>query len=202
MKTSSRGSTLATLFPSLAMARLVVFFLVHPGESFHLRELQRRTGLSSASIQKELASLTRIGALQRERSGRRTVLRADEQHPAWYAWMLLIRAAADPVDVLREALVDAAVDAAFVFGSVARGDATAESDLDVLLVGEPEQQRRAVRLLGEAELITPRYLDVVAVERDTLSARARTTNGFARRVMDEPKRWLRGGPEVFDARSA
>jgi hypothetical protein len=103
------------------MARLVVFFLVHPGARLHLRELMRHTGLPSASIQAELRRLTGLGALRREDERGHTFYAANEAHVAWRAWILLLRACARPADVLREALVDASgIDGAFVFGSVAR----------------------------------------------------------------------------------
>jgi predicted nucleotidyltransferase len=192
----AKTSSLTALFPSLAMARLVVFFLVHPGERFHVRELQRRTGLSSASLQKELRRLSGIGALRSERERGRTVYLADEDSPAWYAWMVLLRASAEPVDVLREALVDApGLEVAFLFGSFARGDAGPESDLDLFLVGPPEERRRAMELLTGADAFLPRRLDVIGRDRGELEANADVEGGFLRRVLDQPKQWVIGGLE-------
>jgi len=179
----------------------VVFFLVHPGARFHLRELQRRTRLSSASLQKELGRLCGMGALRREREAGRTVYAADEDSGCWHAWMLLMRAGADPVDVVREALVDApGLDLAFVFGSVARDEPLPDSDLDLFLVGPPEERRRAMGLLVDVDLVLPRRLDVIGRDREELAAEAES--GFLRRVMDQPKRWLVGGPEPGRRRSA
>jgi predicted nucleotidyltransferase len=183
------------------MARLVVFFLVHPGGRFHLRELQRRPRLSSASLQKELGRMCAVGALQREREGDRTVYAADEDNGCWHAWMLLMRAGADPVDVLREALVDApGLDLAFVFGSVGRGEAQPESDLDLFLAGPREALRQAMGLLVDADFFLPRRLDVVGRDRDQLAAEAE--RGFVQRVMAQPKRWVIGGPDLPAQRSA
>lgn len=188
-------SSLAALFPSRAMARLVVFFAVHSGGRFHLRELLRRTGLSSASLQTELRRLVRTGAVRRAAEGARTLFAADEAHPAWRAWMLLLRSSADPVDVLREVLVDAGgLDAAFLFGSEARGESTEESDLDVLLVGSDDARRDAALLLSDAQLLVRREMDVVGYDRADLSDGVRSGNAFLTRVMAGPKLWLRGGP--------
>ena len=201
LRASARHSSLSALFPSLAMARLVVFFLVHPGGRFHLRELQRRTRLSSASLQKELGRMCGVGALRREREGGRTVYAADEENGCWHAWMVLMRAAADPVDVVREALVDVPrLDLAFVFGSVGRGEPVPESDLDLFLVGPAEERRRAMELLVDADVFLPRRLDVIGRDREQLSAEAES--GFVQRVMAQPKRWVVGGPGSEPERSA
>ena len=193
VRASAQHSSLSALFPSLAMARLVVFFLVHPGGRFHVRELQRRTRLSSASLQKELGRMCGVGALRREREGARSVYAADEENGCWHAWMLLMRAGADPVDVVREALVDVpGLDLAFVFGSVGRGEEVADSDLDLFLVGPAEERRRAMGLLVDADLFLPHRLDVIGRDRAQLSAEAES--GFVQRVMAQPKRWVVGGP--------
>ena len=192
------ASTLALLFPSMAMARLVVFFAVNPGGRFHLRELKRRTGLSSASLQNELRRLTGIGALRREAVGARTYFRADEAHPAWRGWMLLIRSSARPSDVLREVLADApGIASAFVFGSWARGDTRAESDVDLFLLGSDEARAEAGRRLVEAELLLGRELDVIGYDEQELASRLRSGNDFVRGVLAEPKEWVRGGPDTL-----
>ncbi|MDP2956213.1 MAG: nucleotidyltransferase domain-containing protein [Longimicrobiales bacterium] len=199
------GSSLASLFPSMAMARLVVFFAVHPGQRFHLRELKRRTRLSSASLQRELRRLVDSGALEREEGDdHRVHFTQKEAHDAWRAWTLLLRSIATPADVLREALVDArGVEGAFVYGSTVRGDARPGSDVDVfLIVREREPSRAWRRQLSEVEFLLGRPLDVVEYSVGTAQPGARSGNPFLRRILAEPKTWICGGPESLGATEA
>ncbi len=199
MTTARQPSSLTSIFPSPAMARLVVFFAVHPGQRYHLRELMRLTGLPSASLQTELRRLAGMGALKREDGRGRAVFAADETHPAWRAWMLLLRSCARPADVLREALVDAkGIDGAFIFGSTVRGDPRPDSDLDVFLVGDEDGRQHASRLLSEASYLVVPELDVISYDRDELQARFRSGNAFVRRVVREPKEWLKGDAAVLE----
>jgi predicted nucleotidyltransferase len=194
-------SSLATIFPSMAMARLVVFFAIHPGQQFHLRDLQRRTRLSSASLQRELQRLVDTGALVREEGeDDRVYFRANQEHDAWRAWVLLLRSVADPADVLREALVDApGIEGAFVYGSTVRGDTRPGSDIDVfLLVRDGEATRTRRRQISEAEFLIGRPLDIVEYSPETARQRAGSGNPFLRRVLAEPKTWVYGSPEVLD----
>jgi predicted nucleotidyltransferase len=191
-------SSLTSIFPSPAMARLVVFFVVHPGGRIHLRELMRRASLPSASIQAELRRLSDMGALRRMDERGRVTYAADEAHPAWRAWMLLVRACAKPADILREALVDApGLDGAFIFGSTARGDAREDSDVDLMLVGDPDAQEHAGRLVAEAAILIDREVDVVGYDRAELSRRRESGNPFVRHVLAGPKEWVRGDPHVL-----
>ncbi|HEX6042209.1 nucleotidyltransferase domain-containing protein [Longimicrobium sp.] len=181
------------------MGRLVVFFAVHPGQRFHLRELMRRTGLPSASMQAELRRLTGLGALGREEEGGRAIFRADEAHPAWHAWTLLLRSCVHPPHVVREALVDAnGIDCAFVFGSMARGDARHASDVDVLLIGDDDAQLRAGRVLSEVSFLIDREIDVLGYTRDEIAERIRSGNTFIQDVLDGPKVWMKGDPASLD----
>jgi predicted nucleotidyltransferase/DNA-binding MarR family transcriptional regulator len=207
MRTAASESTLASLFPSMAMARLVVFFAVHPGQSFHLRDLKRRTRLSSASLQRELQRLVNLEAVERttgDAGDRRIYFTANEGHDAWRAWTLLLRSVADPADVLREALVDApGLEGAFVYGSTVRGDTRPESDIDLFLIvgeGQPPKARR--RQLSETEFLIGKPLDVVEYSARAAQERVSTGNPFLRRVLSEPKTWVYGGPEAFHVSEA
>jgi predicted nucleotidyltransferase len=182
----------------MAMARLVIFFAVHPGARYHVRELSRVTGLSSASLQHELKRLAHLGALVRQDEKGRAYYRSDESHPVWRAWFLLLRASARPVDILREALVDACdLEGAFIFGSTARGDARPDSDVDIFLIGSREAQAQAGLRLVETEFLMGREINLIGYDREQFAARIRSTNDFVRRVLAEPRVWLRGGDEVL-----
>lgn len=192
-------SELRSLFPSPAMARLVLFFALHPGEKVHLRELERRTGLATSSLQSELRRMTRLGVLTRTVERGRVCYAAAEGHDAWRGWRLLIRACADPSDVLREAFAGSTgIDAAFVFGSRARGDARPDSDVDLFIVGEPASARALRRgPLLEAESLIGRDLDVIEYTPEQFADRSRSGNAFVARVLREPKQWLAGSPSAL-----
>jgi predicted nucleotidyltransferase len=182
------------------MARLVLFFALHPGEKVHLRELERRTGLATSSLQQELRRMTRLGVLTRTAAGGRVCYAADEDHDAWRGWRLLIRACADPADVLREAFSGSTgIDAAFVYGSRARGDARPDSDVDLFIVGEPASALALRRgPLLEAESLIGHELDVTEYTPEQFADRSRSGNDFVARVLREPKRWLAGSPASLE----
>lgn len=193
-------SSLRLIFPSMSMARLVIYFFVHPGERLHIRELMRRTGLPSASVQAELRRLTAIGALARTDEPGRSLYTANDAHPSWRAWAMLIQSCAAPSDVIREALAGLPeVDGAFIFGSSARGTAAPESDIDVFLVAKQPARTAAGRVLAEVPVLIGRELDVIGYDLEELSARLTSGNAFVEDVLAAPKIWVRGGPESIPA---
>lgn len=85
------------------------------------------------SVQQALASLADLGVVESRAVGRAMVHTINEDHYAIQPLRVLL----DPIAALREAVravVGSSVDAVVLFGSVARGEATAESDVDLAVV--------------------------------------------------------------------
>ena len=193
VRSSKRSDALSATLASGAMARVLIDFAVHPEDSSHGREIQRRTGLSPRSLQTELARLEALGVITRHPDGRRVRYELVEKNPRWRALRALIRELADPVDVVRNALSDVpGIGAAFIFGSFARGDTREDSDVDVFIVDDGVPERRLARRTIDAEILLGREVSVVQMTRDELAGRIEEDSFFIRNVFSGPKLWLMG----------
>jgi predicted nucleotidyltransferase len=183
-------------------AALVRFFTVRPDAAPHLRALMRDFGLGTRSLQHELARMERLGLVSLDRgAGRRELVRANAQNPAWAPLRALVRAYSTPADLLRITLTNVPrVAAAFIFGSVARGEAEPDSDCDVFVLTSPglsDADRRAV-----VEALAVQTMDTsVALGREVAfvvlrpeDARHQRERGmpFVTRVLEAPKQWVLG----------
>jgi predicted nucleotidyltransferase len=135
---------LLPLFRSEGQARLLAeAFLFAPRDGLRLTELAARAGLSLGTAHREINRLEEAGILRSRRTGRERRVGPNEDSPFYADLRALLMRAFGPMVVLGEAFarIDG-IEEAFVFGSWARryrgerGDAP--SDLDVLVVGEPE----------------------------------------------------------------
>ena len=193
MRALKRADLLSSVLASGALARLVIHFAVRPDECPHARALQRHTGLTPRSLQIELARLERLGVVERRAEGHRVAYALNEGSPRWRALRQLIPQLADPVDVLRDALSDMpGIDAAFVFGSFARGDVREDSDVDVFVLGAEDAEDLLARRTLDAGVLLGREVNVVHLGRDELRRRMQTGSGFLGRVLTAAKRWLVG----------
>ena len=87
------------------------------------------------TVQEALKSLHAIGLIHTEVVGRAGVHTINDDHVA----VLHLRALVDPAQMLREVVatqVDPQVESVLVFGSVARGEATAHSDVDLAVIAQ------------------------------------------------------------------
>lgn len=188
-----RTDPLSSTLASGALARLVIDFAVHPEDASHGREIQRRTGLTPRSLQTELARLESLGVVRRRLDGRRIRYELVEGNPRWRALRALVREFADPVEVVRNALADVpGIEAAFIFGSFARGDTREDSDVDVFLIGDDIPDRVLYERTIEASILLGREVNVVQMTRDDLAQRIQLESSFIRDVLRRPKLWLTG----------
>ncbi len=181
----------ALLFPEYRR-RVLGLLLLRPDEALHGREIARRTGLPAGTITRELTKLAEVGLLKRTKRGNQQVYSADTSGPIYSELASILRKTSGLADVLVQALAPAAtrLRLAFVFGSVARGEETAGSDIDVMLIGDLGF-REAVELLYPTQATLGREVNpkVFAVPEFTEKAR---TEPFLRDVLAKPKIFLIG----------
>lgn len=196
---SRERSLVEDTFASPAMARLLVHFAVRPDDAVHVRELRRLTGLGMASLQTELRRLVRLGVLSRRASGNRVEYRLETGHRRWQPLRSLIGLTATPAELLKAAFAGVeGVEAAFVFGSEARGDAGPGSDVDLFILGREDVHHAVGRALTEIELLLGREVDVLEYTPERAIRRIRERSVFLDRLADEPKQWIAGEPAAFE----
>jgi predicted nucleotidyltransferase len=104
-------------------------------------------------------------------------------------------------DVLRAALLplEEKIDAAFVYGSIAKGESTAASDVDLMLVGDDVTFGDVVLALGETSKRIGREVNPTIYSRKELRKRIQERNGFVTRVLAGTKIWLIGDDRAISA---
>jgi DNA-binding transcriptional ArsR family regulator len=112
--------------------------LVQPEKAWYVSELARRMGVPSSSLQRELQALTEAGVLKTHRQGRMVYFQANVESPVFPDLRGLLLKTAGLTDVLADALrpLAAKIRRAFVYGSIASGDARSDSDIDLMIIGE------------------------------------------------------------------
>lgn len=160
-----------------------------------MRELERRTGLSDATVRQELKKLSRLGVVQARPDGNRTYYRANDAHPLYPDIRNLVLKTSGLMDVLREALGGSEdIDLAFVFGSVADDRAKAHSDIDLMVVGTISLRQLSKRLSGlEAKL--GREVNPHVLTPEEFARRANEGDHFITAVLKGPRLFVVGGED-------
>lgn len=160
-----------------------------------MRELERRTGLSDATVRQELKKLKRLGVVEARRDGNRTYYRANNGHPLYPDIRNLVLKTSGLTDVLREALGGAGdVELAFVFGSIAGNTAKAHSDIDLMIIGTIGLRQLSKRLSGlEAKI--GRDVNPHMLTPEEFIRRANEGDHFITAVLKGPRLFVVGGED-------
>lgn len=180
------------LFGKTRRAVLALLF-GQPGKAFYTREIVAAAGAGASQVQKELDQLTRAGLLIRERRANQVYFCVNPAAPVFTELSGLITKTFGIADVIRAALAPLAglIDVAFIYGSVARSEHHAGSDIDVFLVGQVLLSQLAVPLSGvETKLGLP--VSTTIFDRTEFLSRIKKRDHFVSKVVAGPKLFLIG----------
>jgi len=171
-----------------SQSRLFQWLFGQPSRSFYLSELRRLTGLGSASLQRELNRLADASLVSSQREGNLRRFRANPDSPVYPELISLARKTFGPVPLLQQALLPLASSLrdAWLFGSVAKQNDTAQSDIDVMLVGENLLLGQVLELLMPLEAPLGRKINPVCYTPAEFERRRAEPDSFINRVLAQP----------------
>lgn len=162
--------------------RILAILVDAPRERYHLREIARRTHTSAGTAARELARLSDTSLITSEREGRQRYFRVNTASPLYEPVRDLVRRTIGAPAVLRRQLVDVpGVERAVIFGSYGRGQLKSDSDIDVLIVGEPDRDRLTEALEAAAGELGREVNEVVMTQEELDDRRARS-DGLIRSI--------------------
>jgi predicted nucleotidyltransferase len=131
-----KSPILDALFPSVRQELLAVL-LLSADKWWYLSELASHLNTTASSLQRELNSLSASGIFERKQDGRRAYFKARKDSPVFVDLRALFLRTAGIGPALQSELrrFGERIRWAAIYGSVARGQERAESDIDLLIVG-------------------------------------------------------------------
>lgn len=157
---------LDSLFPNVRQGVLAAT-LGRPEKWWYLSELAEFLHTRPSSLQRELSSLEQSGILQQRKDGRRTYFKAETRSPIFRELRSIFEKTVGLVPTLRVALrpLETDIVCAFVYGSIARGEEHATSDVDLMVIGTvgladlTPSLRKAEKRLGREVNVTNYSVD-------------------------------------------
>jgi predicted nucleotidyltransferase len=201
--TPIESATLAdALFPKVRQRVLGVLFGA-PDRSFYANEVIALAQSGTGAVQRELAGLSEAGLLTVSKQGNQKHYQANAAAPVFAELRSLVLKTMGLADVLRSALVPLAaqMDAAFIYGSVARQQDTAQSDVDVMIVSSTLGYGEVFGALESATVSLGRKVNPTLYTPADWAKRMDNDNAFVSRVWQQPKIWLIGNEEQLHAPS-
>ena len=166
-----------------------------PDQSFYANEIVRRAGMGRGTVSRELNRLASSGLLAVSKEGNQLHYRANLANPVFDELAGIVRKTFGIVDVIQKALAPVAerIDFAFIYGSVAKREDAASSDIDLLVAADSLSHADLMAALLDAEQSLGRAVNPAIYTRGQIKAKLKQGNAFLTRVMQQPKLLVKGG---------
>lgn len=194
---SSPDASLADALFSTTQQRVLGLLFGQPDRSFYATELIGLAGVGSGGVQRELARLAQSGLVTVRSVGNQKHYQANPDAPVYGELCGIVRKTFGLADPLRVALAPLAgqIKCAFVFGSVAKRQDTASSDIDLMVISDSLSYADMFGALELASAQLGRTINPTIYSTQELAKRIQQGDAFITRVLAQPKLWLIGGED-------
>lgn len=162
-------------------------------KSFYLRQIARQVNASVGAVQRELETLSRVGLIVRTSVGNQVFYQVSQRNPVFSEMRALVGKTVGVFDALYSALdpLLEQITIAFVYGSMARQEETAESDIDVIIIGEVKLDEVLSRFSNLGTALSRSVNPAVYSEKE-FNGKLKVGNHFLNAVVSGKKVFLIG----------
>jgi predicted nucleotidyltransferase len=167
---------------SKARQKLLAYYFTNPTTHRHLRDLAQRLSVDPSNLSKELSRLEREGLFRSEVSGRQKYFRLNREYPLFNEVCSIIGKTIGAVPLLAESLKKiGGIEEAYLYGSFARNQQDAASDVDILVIGKPKSDTLA-EIVQKLERQLGREINYTVLTRKELESRRGRKDAFLENV--------------------
>ena len=174
--------------------RVLGLLYTQPDSDFHTNEIIRLTDSGTGAVQRELESLTGAGLVIVKQVGNQKRYQANRDTPFFTELRSIILKTFGLTDVLRETLKPIAkqIHIAFIYGSIAKQEDTAKSDIDLMIIGENLTYADVFQLLEKAESQLGRKINPTFYSPSEWLRKNKDRNDFVKKILKHTKIFLIG----------
>ncbi len=180
--------SLADALFTTTQQRLFSFLFGQPYKSFYLTELVRLAEVGRGGVQRELMRLESTGLVTVTTIGNQKHYQANPDSPLFVELTGIVKKTVGLKQPLLNALepLQKNIDLAFVYGSVAKGIDTANSDIDLMVVSDELTLEKIFSAITSLEAQLGRSVNPTLYSSKEFSQKRKTKNGFIYKVLNAP----------------
>ena len=185
------------LITSKAKRRLLKLFITNPDRDFYIREIAKVTGEALNAVRRELGHLEKAGLIKSRHEGNLKYYSLIKEFPFYPELKKIIYATVGLGDYLTAKFSGSRqIELAFIYGSVAKNEETARSDIGLFVVGEIDEAELH-EIVSQIEGDVGRSINYTLMTEREFGERLNKGEPFVKRIMAEKKLALKGNPDVY-----
>ena len=187
-------TTIANALFTKTQQKVLGLLYGQPEKSFYTNDILRRSDIGRGTVSRELERLTDAGLITMTRTGNQCHYQANSASPVFSELVGIIKKTVGLLDVISDSLLVVAeqIKVAFIYGSIAKNEETASSDVDVMVVSNTLSYTGLVELLSKAENSISRPINPTLYTEKEIKTKMRAQNAFVTRVFSQSKLWIVG----------
>ena len=183
---------ISNLFKSKVRKALFKLYFTNPDSEFYLRELERMLSIPVSMIRKELLRLEKEGIFAFHKKGNLAYYHVNKAYPLFSELKSIVFKTIGVQGLLTEALQKIkGIEIAFIYGSYAKGNEKANSDIDLCIVGTVDESI-LLRRINELEKLLRREINYTLYTEKEFTEKRRKKNSFILDLISNPKIMLIG----------
>ncbi len=201
MASAVAPSGLADALFSKVRQRVLGYLFGQPGRSYYANELIGLVGCGNGAVQRELKQLEASGLVTATRVGNQKHYQANPSSPLFEELCNIAVKTFGLTVPIQEALLDLSdqIQAAFVFGSVAKELDTAGSDVDLMVISDSLTYGDLFLALEDVSRRLGRTVNPTIYSLHEFQRRLDENSAFAARVMVQPRIFVVGSERALSA---
>ena len=170
-------------------------YFAHPEKKYYLRELERILNLPVQNIRREFLALEKNGIFTREKQGNQVYYSLNTESPIFSEIKSIVSKTIGVQGELEKALLSIkGIKTAFVFGSFANGKEDSLSDIDLMIVGEIDENI-LVKKISKLENKLDREINYHIFSQKEFAKGIKGKDFFISGILSKPIIFLIGGNE-------
>ena len=193
------NKTTEKIFGSRIRAKILGWLFTHPNESFFVRQIALILREDPTNVSREMAKLEELGILRSRRDGHLKHFQTNQECPFFEELKGLVfktSGVTGQIQTLLERL--GGIECAFIYGSYAKGEEKADSDVDLLIIGDVDMDLLDFSL-GNLEKTLGREINYVLYSRKEFKSKKKAKDGFLTDVLRGKKIIVVGAENGFEA---
>lgn len=172
---------------------LLALFFTNKNKKYYLRQLQRVLGYSAGSIRRELLKFQQDNLFQTSRTGNLLYYSLNIKHPLFNELKNIVSKTVGVEGLLKKMLLSInKIKLSFIYGSFAGGTEKFSSDIDIMIIGNPDSTILYEKI-GGLEKKLEREINPTIYSTQEYKIKKKEENGFIQDLLKNPKIMLIGG---------
>ena len=172
--------------------KILQLFFSDLTKKYYLRELERILNISAGNIRRELLSLEKSGIFKHEKMGKQVYYFTNKQSPIFEEFKKIVFKTIGAEGLIKDALRNVKeIKIAFIFGSFAMGKEDSLSDIDLMVIGSPDEDM-LISKISKLETQLNREINYHIFSSTDWKDKLKKKNSFLENILSQPKIFLVG----------